>query len=107
VAASTTSLPEALGGVRNWDYRYCWLRDAPFTLYSLMAAGYRGEALAWRDWLLRAVAGERFLGNFPQAFPHVSPVNTAFNLSEDTGPAEHRKSEGEPDAPAGVGGTSP
>jgi GH15 family glucan-1,4-alpha-glucosidase len=58
VAAPTTSLPEALGGVRNWDYRYCWLRDATFTLYSLMAAGYREEARAWRDWLLRAVAGD-------------------------------------------------
>jgi len=58
VAAPTTSLPEALSGVRNWDYRYCWLRDATFTLYSLMAAGYREEARAWRDWLLRAVAGD-------------------------------------------------
>jgi GH15 family glucan-1,4-alpha-glucosidase len=57
VAAPTTSLPEQLGGVRNWDYRYCWIRDATFTLYSLMAAGYTDEACAWRDWLLRAVAG--------------------------------------------------
>ena len=58
VAAATTSLPEALGGVRNWDYRYCWLRDATLTLDALMAAGYQEEALAWRDWLLRAVAGD-------------------------------------------------
>ena len=58
VAAPTTSLPEAIGGVRNWDYRYCWLRDATFTLYALMPAGYTEEAIAWRDWLLRAVAGD-------------------------------------------------
>lgn len=58
VAAATTSLPEWIGGVRNWDYRYCWLRDATFTLYALMAAGFRDEACAWRDWLLRAVAGD-------------------------------------------------
>lgn len=57
VAALTTSLPESLGGVRNWDYRYCWLRDATFTLYALLLAGYEAEAQAWRDWLLRAVAG--------------------------------------------------
>jgi GH15 family glucan-1,4-alpha-glucosidase len=57
VAAPTTSLPETLGGVRNWDYRYCWLRDATFTLYALMLAGYDDEARAWRDWLVRAVAG--------------------------------------------------
>ena len=57
VAAPTTSLPEALGGVRNWDYRYCWVRDATFTLYALMGAGFLDEARAWRDWLLRAVAG--------------------------------------------------
>jgi GH15 family glucan-1,4-alpha-glucosidase len=58
VAAPTTSLPEQLGGVRNWDYRYCWLRDATFTLYSLLIAGYQEEARAWREWLLRAVAGQ-------------------------------------------------
>lgn len=58
VAAPTTPLPEWPGGVRNWDYRYCWLRDATYTLYALMLAGYQGEALAWRDWLLRAVAGD-------------------------------------------------
>ena len=57
VAAPTTSLPEQLGGVRNWDYRYCWLRDATFSLYALLSAGYTKEASAWRDWLLRAVAG--------------------------------------------------
>jgi GH15 family glucan-1,4-alpha-glucosidase len=57
LAAPTTSLPEQLGGVRNWDYRYCWIRDATFTLFSLMAAGYKEEAGAWREWLLRAVAG--------------------------------------------------
>jgi len=58
VAAPTTSLPEQLGGVRNWDYRYCWLRDATFTLYALMLGGYTEEACAWREWLLRAVAGK-------------------------------------------------
>jgi GH15 family glucan-1,4-alpha-glucosidase len=57
VAAATTSLPERLGGVRNWDYRYCWLRDATFALYALMTGGYVEEARAWREWLLRAVAG--------------------------------------------------
>ena len=57
VAAPTTSLPEWLGGVRNWDYRYCWLRDATLTLLALIRAGYAEEAGAWRDWLLRAIAG--------------------------------------------------
>ncbi len=57
VAAATTSLPEFIGGVRNWDYRYCWLRDSTFTLYSLLINGFRAEAEAWRQWLLRAVAG--------------------------------------------------
>ncbi|MEU8381986.1 glycoside hydrolase family 15 protein [Streptosporangium sp. NPDC048865] len=57
VAAPTTSLPEDLGGVRNWDYRYCWLRDATMTLDALIGAGYLEEAGAWRSWLLRAIAG--------------------------------------------------
>lgn len=58
VAAVTTSLPELLGGTRNWDYRYCWLRDATFTLYALVIGGYLDEASAWRDWLVRTVAGQ-------------------------------------------------
>ncbi|GAB2739389.1 glycoside hydrolase family 15 protein [Arthrobacter bambusae] len=58
VAAATTSLPEQIGGPRNWDYRYCWLRDATLTLQAFLAAGYTEEAAAWRDWLLRAVAGD-------------------------------------------------
>jgi len=57
VAAPTTSLPEYIGGVRNWDYRFCWLRDATFTLYAFLLSGYREEAAAWREWLLRAIAG--------------------------------------------------
>jgi carbohydrate kinase (thermoresistant glucokinase family) len=57
IAAPTTSLPEQLGGERNWDYRYCWLRDATFTLMALVSAGYRDEAQAWGQWLLRTVAG--------------------------------------------------
>ncbi|MBM3657937.1 MAG: glycoside hydrolase family 15 protein [Actinobacteria bacterium] len=58
VAAPTTSLPEWIGSVRNWDYRYCWLRDSVLTLGALMAGGYKEEAFAWRDWLLRAAAGD-------------------------------------------------
>jgi GH15 family glucan-1,4-alpha-glucosidase len=58
VAAPTTSLPEHIGGERNWDYRYCWLRDATFTLAALLQCGYTGEARAWRQWLIRAVAGK-------------------------------------------------
>ena len=57
VAAATTSLPEFIGGTRNWDYRYCWLRDATFTLYAMMNTGYIEEARAWREWLVRAAAG--------------------------------------------------
>jgi len=57
VAAPTTSLPEILGGPRNWDYRYCWLRDATFTLYALLISGFHDEAKAWREWLLKTVAG--------------------------------------------------
>ncbi|ARP97797.1 glycoside hydrolase family 15 protein [Pseudorhodoplanes sinuspersici] len=57
VAAPTTSLPEQLGGPRNWDYRYCWVRDATMTLMAMMSAGYVEEARAWRDWLLRSAAG--------------------------------------------------
>jgi len=58
VAAPTTSVPEDIGGARNWDYRFCWLRDATFTLYSLLMGGYEREAEAWREWLLRAIAGD-------------------------------------------------
>lgn len=58
VAAPTTSLPEQIGGPRNWDYRYCWLRDATFTLDTFLDHGYKDEAIAWRDWLLRSVAGD-------------------------------------------------
>jgi GH15 family glucan-1,4-alpha-glucosidase len=57
VAAATTSLPEQLSGPRNWDYRFCWLRDATLTLYALLNSGFLEEAAAWGDWLLRAVAG--------------------------------------------------
>ena len=63
VAAPTANLPETLGGIRNWDYRFCWLRDATLSLLALMNAGYYEEAGAWRDWLLRAVAHE---SSFPK-----------------------------------------
>ncbi|MFI8962799.1 glycoside hydrolase family 15 protein [Streptomyces sp. NPDC053493] len=58
IAAATASLPECIGGLRNWDYRFCWLRDSTFTLSCLLRSGYRREALAWKDWLVRAVAGD-------------------------------------------------
>ena len=76
VAAPTTSLPEQRGGVRNWDYRYCWLRDATFTLNALLLAGYQDEAGAWREWLLRAVAGS------PNDLQIVYGVNGARRLDE-------------------------
>jgi GH15 family glucan-1,4-alpha-glucosidase len=76
VAAATTSLPEELGGVRNWDYRYCWLRDATYTLQALLAAGFRREAGAWRDWLLRAIAGQ------PEALQILYSIDGARRLPE-------------------------
>ncbi|MEP6997828.1 MAG: glycoside hydrolase family 15 protein [Betaproteobacteria bacterium] len=79
-AAVTTSLPEAIGGVRNWDYRYCWPRDATFTLYALLLAGYRDEAHAWRRWLLRAAAGR------PQDMQTVYGLSGERQLTEFTLP---------------------
>jgi GH15 family glucan-1,4-alpha-glucosidase len=76
VAAPTTSLPEQLGGVRNWDYRYCWIRDATFTLLALLHAGYEAEATAWREWLLRALAGS------PQQMQIMYAVDGARRLTE-------------------------
>lgn len=76
VAAATTSLPEQIGGPRNWDYRYCWLRDATFTLYALMQAGFDTEAKAWLGWLLRAVAGD------PDQMQIMYSVNAARRLPE-------------------------
>ncbi|MCW2845034.1 MAG: Trehalase [Nocardioides sp.] len=81
VAAPTTSLPEDFGGERNWDYRYCWLRDAALTLGSLIEAGYTDEALLWRSWLLRAVAGD------PEDLQIVYAVDGARRLPEH--PLEH------------------
>lgn len=80
VAAPTTSLPEQPGGERNWDYRYCWLRDAAFTLLAFVRSGYSEEAAAWRDWLLRAVAGEP---------GHVRPL---YGLAGDQGIIEQEAS---------------
>jgi len=78
VAAPTTSLPECFGGERNWDYRYCWLRDAALTLESLISAGYTDEARLWRDWLMRAVAGD------PQDLQIMYAVDGARRLPEHT-----------------------
>lgn len=75
IAAVTTSLPEKIGGSRNWDYRYCWLRDTAFTLLGLMRAGYVDEADAWRRWLLRAVAGTPDQTGPPRPL-HTRPVET-------------------------------
>ena len=78
VAAPTTSLPEAFGGERNWDYRYCWLRDAALTLGSLVRAGFTDEAMLWRSWLLRAVAGD------PEDLQIMYAVDGARRLPEHT-----------------------
>jgi GH15 family glucan-1,4-alpha-glucosidase len=78
VAAPTTSLPEDFGGERNWDYRYCWLRDAALTLQALLAAGYTDEVKLWRDWLLRAVAGD------PEDLQIMYAVDGARRLEERT-----------------------
>lgn len=90
VAAPTTSLPEQPGGVRNWDYRYCWLRDATFTLNALLLAGYHEEAIAWREWLLRAAAGS------PEDFQVLYSVT-----------GERRLDEREIDWLPGYGGAAP
>jgi GH15 family glucan-1,4-alpha-glucosidase len=90
IAAPTTSLPEQLGGSRNWDYRFCWLRDATFTLLALMHCGYYEEAAAWRMWLLRAVAG------------HPAQVQIMYGLA-----GEHRLTEWEVPWLSGYEGASP
>jgi GH15 family glucan-1,4-alpha-glucosidase len=78
VAAATTSLPEDFGGERNWDYRFCWLRDASLTLEALLEAGFEDEALLWRDWLLRAVAGD------PEDLQIMYAVDGSRDLTERT-----------------------
>ena len=90
VAAPTTSLPEQLGGSRNWDYRFCWLRDATLTLIALMAGGYAEEATAWRDWLHRAVAG------------HPDEVQIMYGID-----GKRRLTEWSPSWLQGYGGASP
>ncbi len=90
VAAPTTSLPERIGGVRNWDYRFCWVRDAAITLYALLASGYREEARAWREWLVRAVAGSP------------SQIHTLYGIA-----GERRTNEIELDWLAGYEGSRP
>lgn len=90
VAAPTTSLPEQFGSTRNWDYRFCWLRDATFTLLSLINAGYRNEAESWCDWLLRAVAGA------------ASQIQPLYGIG-----GEHRNDEVELDWLPGFGGSRP
>ena len=90
VAAPTTSLPERIDGVRNWDYRYCWLRDATLALYALMTAGYRNEARAWREWLLRSAAG------------HPSELQIMYGIA-----GERRLTELELDWLPGYSGSSP
>jgi GH15 family glucan-1,4-alpha-glucosidase len=90
VAAATTSLPEQIGGVRNWDYRFCWIRDATLTLYALLSSGYRGEARAWREWLLRAAAG------------HPSEMQIMYGLA-----GERRLAESEIDWLPGYADSSP
>ena len=77
-AAPTTSLPEDFGGERNWDYRYCWLRDAALTLEALLSCGYRRETRLWRDWLLRAIAGD------PEDLQIMYAVDGARDLPERT-----------------------
>jgi GH15 family glucan-1,4-alpha-glucosidase len=90
IAAPTTSLPEQLGGIRNWDYRYCWLRDATITLYALMIGGYTEEARGWREWLINAVAG------------HPSEIQIMYGLA-----GERRLTELELDWLPGYEGASP